>query len=366
MKKLLFITNIPAPYRIDFFNALGKSYDLTVIFEARRAQGIRFNWNEDSIKNFRAIFLSDGIINEKRIDFQIFKLLKAERYDHIVATSYGYYTEMAALFYMIARKIPYYLELDGGVVRPGENPVKRAIKRRLIRSAKGLFSSSRRTDDVLLHYGAAKEKIFRYPFTSLTAEDILAAPPTPDEKAAAKATIGISERAMILGVGQFIHRKGFDILLRAARSLEKDIAICLAGAEPTEELLALSKNLPNVHFVGFLNKEQLARYFCAADVFALPTREDMWGLVVNEALANAVPVITTLGCVAGTELITDGEDGYLIPVEDEKALSDCINRLLSDEALRLRMAENALDRIRPYTIAGMVQAHERVFNGLEA
>lgn len=366
MKKILFITNIPAPYRIDFFNALGKKYDLTVLFEARRAAGIRFNWNEGSIHNFRAIFLSDGIIDEKRINFRIFDYLKAERYDHIVATSYGYYTEMAALFYLIARKLPYYLELDGGVVRAGEGMLKRRVKQRLIRSAEGYFSSSAVTDAVLTHYGASMEKIRRYPFTSLTEADILKTPPTSAEKAAAKAALGIREKTMVLGVGQFIHRKGFDVLLKAAQLLPDDTAVCLAGAEPTEALMKLCNTLPNVHFAGFLSKHALTRYFCAADVFALPTREDMWGLVINEALANALPVVTTDKCVAGTELVFDGENGFLVPIEDEQALAGRLNQLIENAALRERMAGEALKRIAPYTIDGMVGAHERVFENTEA
>ena len=62
LKRILFITNIPAPYRIDFYNELGRYYDLTVIFEAKRAPGITFNWKEDAISRFKAIFLKDGEI----------------------------------------------------------------------------------------------------------------------------------------------------------------------------------------------------------------------------------------------------------------------------------------------------------------
>ena len=56
--KVLFITNIPSPYRIDFYNELSRFVDLTVIFEARRVQGIRFNWNDDNLR-FKAVFIFD-------------------------------------------------------------------------------------------------------------------------------------------------------------------------------------------------------------------------------------------------------------------------------------------------------------------
>ncbi len=362
MKKVLFITNIPAPYRVDFFNALGKTCDLTVLFEARRAPGIRFNWNEHSIKNFRAIFLSDGEIRERRVDVSIFGHLKRGRYDHIVATSYGYFTEMAALFHLLARRIPYELELDGGVVRAGEGAIRRLIKRTLIRGARRIFSSSACTDAALLYYGAAAGRIVRYPFTSLTAADILPSPPSEADRRAFRARLGVPEARMVLAVGQFIPRKGFDVLLRCAKELPPDVGVYLAGAEPADDYRAMAEGLNHVHFVGFLTKDELNAYFRAADVLALPTREDMWGLVVNEALSNALPVITTDRCVAGLELVRDGENGYLIAPDDADALLASIRSVVFAEPdARRAMAEAALFAVRPYTIERMVDVHLSAF-----
>ena len=362
MKKILYITNIPAPYRIDYFNELGKTTDLTVVFEARRAKGIRFNWNEDSIRNFKPIFLEDGEIRERRLNPAIFSYLKKGAYDAVVATSYGYVTEMCALFYLIGRRIPYYLELDGGVLRPGESALRAWIKKRLITSAKGIFSSSKATDIMLIHYGAKPERIHRYPFTSLHDKELLAHIPTLDEKEELKAELGFKEKQLILGVGQFIHRKGFDLLLSIAQNFPEGTQVCLAGAEPTEEYRNLSKGLNNVTFAGFLDHDRLGKYLRAADVFVLPTREDMWGLVVNEAMAYGLPVITTEGCIAGCELIRDGENGFLVPVEDRAALLDRILLLLNDPQLRMKMGEAALDTVSGYTIEQMALAHKVVFD----
>ncbi|MFR0840585.1 MAG: hypothetical protein ACLSH0_05000 [Mediterraneibacter faecis] len=76
--KVLFVTNIPVPYRIDFYNELGKMVDLTVVFEAKGAedQGIRFNYNLDQIENFKAVFLSDGNIKEKKINWKILNIIR--------------------------------------------------------------------------------------------------------------------------------------------------------------------------------------------------------------------------------------------------------------------------------------------------
>ncbi len=97
-KKILFITNIPAPLRVDFFNELGKLVDLTVLFEAKTTKAASFNYNLDRTLNFHAVFLSGGDIRERRVDWKILPFLKPGRYDHVVVTNYGYATEAVAIF----------------------------------------------------------------------------------------------------------------------------------------------------------------------------------------------------------------------------------------------------------------------------
>ena len=166
---------------------------------------------------------------------------------------------------------------------------------------------------------------------------------------------------MILAIGQMIHRKGFDVLLKAAKDLAPEIGIYFVGGEAKAEYLQLKEELglTNVHFLGFQKKERLAKFYKAADLFVLPTREDIWGLVINEAMACGLPVITTDKCVAGLELVKDGKNGYIVPVDDRDALVRRINGLLAEDYRK--MGENALETIRPYTIENMVKAHVEIF-----
>ena len=166
---------------------------------------------------------------------------------------------------------------------------------------------------------------------------------------------------MVLSIGQFIPRKGFDILMRAAAGLEKDIGFYIVGGEPTEEYRKLREELglENVHFVGFRKKDALARYYRAADLFVLPTREDIWGLVINEAMAYGLPVITTDRCVAGLELVEEGVNGSIVPVEDDAALAGKMKEILSSDLEKMGTA--SLEKIRAYTIENMAKAHVAIF-----
>lgn len=86
--------------------------------------------------------------------------------------------------------------------------------------------------------------------------------------------------------------------------------------------------LTNVHFIDFMPKKELADYYRAADIFVLPTREDIWGLVINEAMAYGLPVVTTEKCVAGVEMVCEGHNGYIVPVENTDALKKAILKTL--------------------------------------
>lgn len=356
--KVLFISNIPAPYRVDFFNELGKYVELYVLYEAKKAPGIRFNWNINKIKYFKAIFLSEGFIRERRINFSILKHLKKNNYNIIVLSNYAYLTEMLAYIYLKFRRIPYFVEVDGGVIRT-ESKYKYKFKKYLLSGACLYFSPSKETDDYFMHYGVDKNLIRRYPFTSLKASDIVNHPIDNEAKKFSKKQIGLKETNLILAIGQFIYRKGFDILIQSAKDFKDDTAVIIIGGQATKEYLTLLKenNIKNVYFKDFMTKSKLEIYFKAADVFVHPTREDIWGLVINEAMACGLPVVTTDKCIAGLELVRDYDNGFIVQAGNIKELANKIKLILNDEQLKSRMSKSSIEKIEWYTLENMAKVH---------
>ncbi|MPN20366.1 D-inositol-3-phosphate glycosyltransferase [bioreactor metagenome] len=203
----------------------------------------------------------------------------------------------------------------------------------------------------------------RYPFTSVSERDVLDVAAMSDQRKSLRESLGIPYKNMVLGVGKPVHRKGFDLLIRAAASFAQDTGVYIIGGNPPIEWLDLvhQNGLKNIHFIPFCDHDSLTDYYTAADVFVLPTREDVWGLVVNEAMARGVPVITTDGCVAGCEMIRSGENGYLIPVDTWEPIVAYVNRLLTDEKHRNRIAEEGLKTVRGYTVEAMARVHAEIF-----
>lgn len=358
MKKVLFITNYAAPYRVHFFDKLAESLDVTVLFFDRAEEKTHrsASWFEEGKgkcrfvqlsrrKNFAGRHVCVDVIDWIRKDF-----------DEIVVCGYSKPTAQLAIAYMRLHRIPFSMEVDGGLIRE-ENGLKRMLKQQLVGGAHTWFSSGKHTTKYLVHYGAKPDRIVEYPFSSLCREDILPEAVSAEERAALRQELGISESRMILSIGQFIPRKGFDILLRAAAQMKSDAGIYIVGGEPTEEYRKLcgELHLTNVHFCGFMTKEKLTRYYKASDLFVLPTREDIWGLVINEAMAYGLPVITTDRCVAGLELVEDGVNGYVVPVEDPAALAEKMDAVLTGDMVS--MAAASLEKVRPYTIENMAMVH---------
>ena len=363
MKRVLFLTNYAAPYRVHFFDALGKCMDVTVLFSdpveavTHRSQ----EWFEKGEGGFRAVQLKNSrfSMNDENLCLDVISWLN-QPYDAIVLSGYASPTVMLAMAYLKLRRIPFYMEIDGGLIRQESKP-KHMLKQLLVSSANWWISTGKYPTDFLVHYGAKRDRVSLYPFSSLFEKDIAKEVTTASEKEALRQSLGIAEKKMVLSIGQFIHRKAFDILLQSAASLDADTGIYIVGGDPTEEYQRLCQelNLKNVHFLSFMKKEKLVQYYRAADLFALPTREDIWGLVINEAMAYGLPVVTTDKCVAGLELVEDGVNGYIIPTENSEILADRIRKVL--QADTARMGSESLKKIRNYTIENMVKAHIQIF-----
>src|SRR5207302_9112235 len=100
-------------------------------------------------------------------------------------------------------------------------------------------------------------------------------------------------------------------------------SLLLVGDGPEEERLrarCVGENISNVLFVGFRHKAELPKYLAVSDVFVFPTLGDTYGLVVDEAMACSLPVISTSSAGEIRERIQDGFNGFTVPPRDPKAL----------------------------------------------
>ncbi|CVH77423.1 D-inositol 3-phosphate glycosyltransferase [Clostridiales bacterium CHKCI006] len=360
--KVLFLATIPSPYRVHFFNELGKHCELTVLFEKNFSKDRNSEWRQYNIKNFKAIFLR-GIAVKANKAFcpEIVRVYKMVQHDVLIIGGYNTPTSMYLISFLRRHKIDFILSADGAQVK-NEKTLAYKVKKYFISSASMWIGTSQSTKEYFLHYGAKKDCIEFYPFTSIYDNQVLLEPLTQSEKQNLRKKLGMDNKYTIISVGQFIYRKGFDILLDAACKLPRNVQFYIIGGKPTDEYLMIIKKykLENVYFLPFMNSAKLTEYYKASDLFVLPTREDIWGLVINEAAAAALPIITTTACVAGVEFIKKYENGVLVKKDDVQSLIKEITTLLEDEITQNKMALASLVAAHAYTFENMAAVHMNI------
>lgn len=358
------MTNIPSPYIVDYLNELGKWVELTAVFERADSSERDESWKNYRFLNFTGIVLKGFNLGvDQAIAPKILKFIKKDYYSYIIVANPCTPTGIIALEYMKLKKIPYMIESEGGFAKDGIG-IKERLKKQIISGASLYFSTGEVTDNYFLTYGAKKDRIIRFPFTTLYQSDIIKNPLSKEEKEKMKQSLNFPHEKMILSIGRFIPIKGFDLLFEACKNLPSDVGICIIGGVETKEYIKMKErlHLNRIYFKQHLTKNELKQYYLAADLFVLPTRSDTWGLVIPEAMSYGLPVISTNRCIAALTLIRDYYNGFVVPIEDVEVLEDRIKYLLNNEDMCKDIAEINVEQMKNYTIEEMAQIHLDIFN----
>ncbi len=364
MKKVLFITNTPSPYKVDFFEEIGEKFDVEVLYELKHSSTREKGWENCNSTNFKAIFMKPYFVrSESALCPEVIKHIKKHVNDTIVMMGYSSLTAILAIKYMIQHKIPYSIVADGAFIPTKELFLKKALKTNLISNAHAWCSSGKITDAFFSYYGANINSIYRYPLAAFREGAIERSPISYEEKKELRHSLGINDNNMILYVGSFTHRKGVDILIKATKEMN-DTAVVLVGGNSIKAYSEYINEEDKCNYVvgGFKKDEALKKYYRAADLFVLPTREDIWGLVINEAMACGLPVITTDKCIAGLELIKNNINGYIVPADNPEILEKCIHYCLNNKDVLTTMGKKNLNLIGEYSIEKMAQKFEEGIN----
>jgi len=148
-----------------------------------------------------------------------------------------------------------------------------------------------------------------------------------------------------LYVGQISHRKGLRTLVDTARRCRNlPIRFDLVGPMVSPEVLHDAP--PNCHYLGFTPPGgDVADAMCAADIFVHPTYDDSWSLVVLEAMACGLPVITT-NHAGSSEVIENRQTGIVVPPGDTFRFTDALRELSEDQGLRQRLGRQARQAVK--------------------
>ena len=347
-KHIVIISNIPAPYRVDFFDYLRKNYTdyrFTILYSSKNEDNR--SWEIDTEKMQNSIFLESKTIKiKKKLDIRyvhipwgVEKTLKELAPDVVVGSEYNP-TILLALHYCKHHKIPFVSWTDGTLFSERNfGKVQLWSRKHVIKQADSYIASSTKSKEAQIYYGAPEEKCH----ISFLTVDFDEYTQKPQGKSTGK----------ILCVGSLIERKGVDLLLNALAEVQADYELYLAGTGSEKTTLeAQAKELKiadKVHFLGQLNRMELLEQYKSSDLFILPTREDCFALVILEAMCSGLPIICSRYADGAYDLIEEGKNGFIIDPYDKKIFAATIERVLRDEKLQKTMqkqSEQILEQFR--------------------
>jgi glycosyltransferase involved in cell wall biosynthesis len=152
----------------------------------------------------------------------------------------------------------------------------------------------------------------------------------------------------VLFVGSLGQRKGLSYLFEAARLLGPSVELTIIGAKPMAACAALDRELARVRWIPSCSHREVLDEMAAHDVFVFPSLFEGFGLVLLEAMAMGLPIITTPH-TAGPDLITDGVEGYIVPIRSGAAIAERLEQLRREPDRCVTMGEQARVRARDFT-----------------
>lgn len=175
---------------------------------------------------------------------------------------------------------------------------------------------------------------------------------------------------IILTVGRLSQEKAVDVLLEAAARLTQDAQVAIAGTGPDEGRLRaraehLGLDADRVRFLGFVPGPELPAVYRLADVFAIPSVAELQSLTTMEAMATGLPIVAANAYALG-ELVAAGRNGFLVTPGRPDELAACLDALLKEPDLRVRMAAESLQVISAHELSRSLASWESLYGTLAA
>jgi glycosyltransferase involved in cell wall biosynthesis len=367
--RLAALTLHPIHYQAALWRRLAQEpgLDLTVYFCSREGMetadpvegyGQPVEWGVPLLSGYRHVFLWDWKLTKNASSFWcrmnpgIIPALWRGGYDALFVHSYHNFTQLAAIvaahrlgLKVLVRSEPTLLINTGSPRRK----IKQVLLPWLFGQVDAFMSIGSLNREYYHGYGVGDKKIFLMPYAVDNEFFWRQRDFWKPQRQQIKEEYQIRQEKVILYVGRFLPRKRVFGLIRAYELLSRpDTALVLVGEGG--ELAACrqyvaERGIAGVHFMGFRNQAELPKIYAMSDVFVLPSEDEPWGLVINEAMCFGLPIVAADQVGAAADLVQPGRNGYTFPAGDVGELARVLTLILTGEAGK-RMGEASAGIIR--------------------
>jgi len=335
--RVLLITNIMSPYRIPLYNYLhgAKDFNFRVIVLAEKEANRDWQVAKEQITfDYHVLPGLHKFIWSREIpihlNWGLWRELRRYKPDIVITSGYDALAYWEAFLYCKIFKKKYILWNGTTLLSVGSTKgLIGRMKQVIIKGADRYVTYGTRAAEYLEYMGAPRERIH----VGVNTVDM----DWYNKKVNEVRSAGSFERErskypefLALYVGQLIERKGVKQVLEALDRLDNpDVGLLVVGSGPQEEKLkqfCQEQGLENVYFEGFQQQDALSRYYALADALILPSFKEVWGLVVNEALASGLYVLCSNQAGVAYDLIKKGWNGALFDPRNVEELAMLIQQ----------------------------------------
>lgn len=347
---LTFYTNIVSPYQLDLFESLSSHFVLSVIYYTKNESDRLWSLNEYSanyssrvLKNSRIASLIQKFFISFHFSIDIVRTAISDTSDSIIVSG-NYFIPNSLIVFIIAvikrRKVYWF----GEKLFPVKNFPRWILKRILLSpmfiSCRGIFCIGQLAVDSYKSFGyTGKCFLTNYSVDSSKYDvDLL------DQAKIHRMQNSLNPlcKKIIISVGGLDHRKGFDIAIRSFLSLsthhKQSSELWILGDGPLmQDLKLLAGSHQSIKFFGFVDPHDIPYFLSISNLFLFCSRYDGWGVVVNEAISSALPVIVS-SAVTASELIESSGGGFVCDFNNINLFTESLEFLLSNSELAKEMS----------------------------
>lgn len=332
------------------YDELAKLEDYRFTLLYRRPEFGNPAWPSEFCKSCENIVLPQlpqFLVRNLLFDRNIRPVLDKYNFDALII--FGLYDSMSvwqAFAWCRDNHKPCFIRCDSNAIRDTRyfrRLLKGRIISRRIRQAAGLLYIGTQNRKYYEYYGAKPEQLFCAPWEIDYSTLEEAYQEAVSYKVQARKQLEISPNTCVLVVAsRLVPVKGYDLLVPAIRDLRDkgyDIELLIAGEGTYREKIEaeVSRLSLPIRLLGNLDRKKLVEVFTASDIFVLPSYTEPWGLVVNEAALCGLPIVVSDMVGAGTDLVQDGQNGYIFPAGNREEFVSSIEKLIINASLRTTM-----------------------------
>jgi len=387
--RIVFIHNTAMWYRRPFFSSLSEIYPIKFVFTHLNVS-----------KEIYDVEIDDKIEGMKNVDYTILKnylgiafgVIKESlgNYDIIVGGSWDSPPEImeTTLYFVIAKlrkkKFVLWTEDWNWNIKTTKRKMVKLFARIIVKNSDAIILPGTKQKECVMYLGASPSKVFLMPNASNISQTptesldkivkLKSSPNRVNTSNLREQHPSFKGKKIVLFVGRLVKQKGVDYLLNAFSTLKKgmnDVVLVIIGKGDYEkELKKMAEDLQiekDVYFQGHVDNDLLKNYYGPSDLCVVPsiTHEmvDAWAFVVNEAMYYGNPVIVSDAVGSAFDMIKNGENGFIVPEKDSKALYNAMKVILSNDELREKMGKRSKKIVETgFSYKNMVEGFQNAIN----